>query len=109
MRTLKFIVNKQIIMQDPKCNFDGLIPGTEGYLKAEFIFSSDWRESTKVAAFFSPLGKEYQPQKLEDGRTCVIPAEALKYRKFKIQAIGRKGDTKLITNKLTVSQNGGKG
>ena len=108
MRTLKFIVNKQIITLDPNCDFTGLIPGSEGYLQAEFIFSPEWRNCVKVAAFYSILGKEFPPQKLEDGKTCMIPAEALKGRKFKVQVIGKDDRVKLTTNKVTVSQNGGK-
>lgn len=108
MRTLKFIVDKQIISQNPACDFTGLFPGSEGYLQAEFSFSPEWNGSTKVAAFYSNLGREYPPQLLEDGRTCMIPVEALQKRKFKIQIIGQQGDIKLTTNKLTISQNGGR-
>ena len=108
MRTLKFIVDKQVMSLDPKCDFTGLYPGSEGYLQAEFSFSSDWNKAVKVAAFFSNLGREYPPQLLEDGKTCMIPAEALEKRKFKVQIIGKDGDAKLTTNKVMVSQNGGK-
>ena len=108
MRTLNFLVDKQIIKQDPSCDFTGLIPGSEGYIQAKFTFSSEWKECAKVAAFYSILGKEFPPQMLEDGKTCMIPPEALKGRKFKIQVIGKHDDLKLTTNKLIVSQNGGK-
>lgn len=108
MRTLKFIVDKQIISLNQSCDFTGLFPGSEGYLQAEFSFSPEWKNCTKVAAFYSNLGKEYPPQLLRDGRTCMIPAEALKGRKFKVQLIGKSGDIKLTTNKVTVSQNGGR-
>lgn len=108
MRTLKFIVDKQIITPDPSCNFDGLIPGTVGYLQAEFSFSREWRDCTKVVAFWSPFGREYPPQVLEDGRTCLIPTEALAKQSFKIQVIGQREDYKLVTNKLLIKQNGGR-
>ena len=108
MRTLKFIVDGQSIKQNPSCDFSGLVPGTEGYLKAEFSFSPDWDNTVKVAGFFSNMGKEYEPQILKDGQSCIIPAEALKNRIFKVQVIGKRGDYKIITNKVTVSQNGGK-
>ena len=39
MRTLKFIVDGQILRQDPTCDFSNIVPGTEGYLIAEFAFS----------------------------------------------------------------------
>lgn len=108
MRTLKFIVDKQVISLDPKCDFTGLYPGSSGYLQAKFIFSSEWLGTVKVAAFFSNLGKEYSPQLLGEDNTCMIPMEALEKRKFKVQIIGKDGNTKLTTNKVTVSQNGGK-
>lgn len=108
MRTLKFIVNKQTITLDPRCDFKGLFPGSEGYLRAEFSFSSEWKKCVKAAAFYSILGTEYPPQLLEDGKSCIIPAEALQRRQFKVRVVGRDGDIKLKTNKVTVSQNGGK-
>ena len=104
MRTLRFIVNDQIIEQDPNCDFSGLIPGTEGYLRAEFIFSPEWIGCAKVAAFFSPMGREYPPQVLKDGKTCDIPAEALKKQSFKVQVLGKKKNYKIITNKVAVCQ-----
>lgn len=108
MRTLKFIVNEQIIARDPNCDFEGLVPGTEGYLQAEFSFSPEWSGCAKVAAFYSMMGQEYPPQVLADGRTCLIPAEALKRRIFKVQVIGKSASKKMTTNKLTVNQNGGR-
>lgn len=107
MRTLKFIVNDQRIEQDPNCDFSGLVPGTEEYLIAEFRFSKEWNGYTKVATFRSMLGKEHPPQLLKDGRTCVIPAEALKKRKFEIGVVGRRNKQKLLTHTVTVCQNGG--
>lgn len=108
MRTLRFIVNDQLIKQDPNCDFNGLVPGTEGYLQAEFSFSPEWNNCAKVASFYSVMGKEFAPQVLKDGKTCIIPADALKGRVFKIQVLGRKDDLKIITNKVEVHQNGGK-
>jgi hypothetical protein len=108
MRTLRFIVDDQIIKPDPSCDFSGLVPGTEQYLQAEFSFSNEWTGCVKVATFWSMLGKEYPAQILKDGRTCVIPAEALKKQSFKIQVVGKSTDLKILTNKVTVSQTGGK-
>ena len=51
MRTLKFIVHDQIVEKDPKCDFDNLVPGTEGYLRAVFSFSPEWDDCVRVAAF----------------------------------------------------------
>lgn len=107
MRTLKFLVDDQIIKQDPSTDFTGLVPGTEQYLNAEFSFSKEWDGCVKVAAFYSSLGTEYEPQVLKDGKTCMIPTEALKKRIFKVRVIGKKGDLTLTTHKVTIKQNGG--
>ena len=106
MRTLRFIVDKQIIKQDPNCDFSNLFPGTEGYLQAEFSFSPEWKDCVKVAAFYSPMGRELPPQELRDGRTCIIPTEALEYSAFKIRVFGRKKDFKITTDKIVVLQKG---
>ena len=107
MRTLKFIVDNLIVTKDPDCNFDNLVPGTEGYLKAEFSFSPDWTGYKKVASFKSVMGVEYPPQVLKDGKTCLIPAEALKKRVIVIKVLGKKGDSMLVTNEVSVKQSGG--
>lgn len=104
MRTLKFIVEAQTIRQDPNCDFSGLVPGSEGYLKAEFTFSKDWSGCRKVAAFYSNLGREYEPQILNNGDSCMIPSEALQRSIFKMQVIGKKDGYRICTNKLTVVQ-----
>lgn len=108
MRTLKFIVDGSVIRPDPKCDFSGLVPGAKGYLLAEFSFTNDWNGYTKVAEFTSRLGREYPPQVLTDGKTCVIPEDALKKRFFKIKVLGKKDGITIETNKVTVDQNGGK-
>ena len=108
MRKLRFIVDDQIIKPDPDCDFSNLVPGTEGYLQAEFEFTSHWNGCVKVAAFFS-AGQECPPQKLKNGKTCIIPAEACKNQYFKVQVLGRgKNRYKILTNTVIIDQNGGK-
>lgn len=53
------------------------------------------------------MGKEYPPEVLKDGRTCMIPAEALKNKSFKIRLIGYRDGFRITTNKVVVCQNGG--
>lgn len=108
MRTLNFIVEGQTIRPDPDCDFSNLVPGTAGYLRAKFQFSSEWDRTTRVAAFYSNLGREYPPQKLDHTLSCVIPAEALQKSIFKVQVMGSKNDLKLQTNKVIVHQKGAK-
>lgn len=107
MRTLKFIVNGQCIVKDPNCDFSGLVPGSEKYITADFSFSDEWKNRVKVVGFWSRLGKEYPPQLLTDGKTCKIPCEALKNKIFRMQVIGKSGDTKVKTNKIAITQLGG--
>lgn len=107
MRTLNFIVEHQIIKKDPACDFTGLVRGTEGYLKAEFLFSPEWKDCVKVIAF-RRNGRECEPQILKNGKSCMIPKEALIGGSFDVQVLGRKGDLKITTNRVVVEQNGGK-
>ena len=107
MRTLKFIVEDQIIKPDPSCDFSGLVPGSEGYVRAQFSFSDVWFGLAKVIGFYSIMGKEYEPQRLDDKSSCIIPAEALALRKFKIQVMGRcRNGVKIKTNRVTICQEG---
>ena len=107
MRTLKFKVSGQTISLDPDCDFTNLIPGTQGYLQANFAFSNEWDNCIKVAAFYSNLGREYPPQVIKRNGTCSIPAEALQKSIFKVQVIGQKGDYTIRTNKAVIHQRGG--
>lgn len=108
MRTLKFIVEGQILKQDPRCDFANLVPGSENYLQVEVSFCKEWAGCAKVAGFYSLMGQEYPPQVLKENNTCMIPAEATSKKDFKIQIIGRKPDgLKIKTNKVVISQNGG--
>lgn len=106
MRILKFIVNKQKITHDPKSNFSDLIPGSCEELIADFSFSSEWDDSVKVAAFYNANG-ECPPQELIDGMYCKIPQEAINSHWFRVQIIGNKNGTLLMTNMLDIIQNGG--
>lgn len=112
MRTLRFIVNNDSIERDPSCDFGGLFPGRNPEIRAEFIFSDEWKNTVKVASFWSMLDAEYDPQVLNDD-SCIIPTEALSRASFKIQVLGKKNklayDQKILsTNKLTIRQTGGK-
>lgn len=108
MRTLKFNVDGSVLKPDPSCDFANLVPGSNEVVVAEFKFSSEWAGVRKVAAFYSVLGREYTPQILQDGVRCFIPTHALERRSFKIQIMGIINGKKVQTNKLAVSQDGGK-
>ena len=108
MRTLRFIVDGQTVKQDPTCDFSGLFLNKGSGVCAEFFFSSEWNDKIKVAAFWSILDKEYEPQALDNKNACIIPVEAFSRASFKIQVLGIGGHERLTTNKLVVLQTGGK-
>lgn len=108
MRVLRFIVEDQVVTPDPQCEEFGKLILGGGDIRLDFYFSKEWRERIKVAAFYSAMGKEYESQVIKNGRSCMVPAEALEKREFKVQIYGRTSDSGVYkTNKLTVRQNGG--
>lgn len=108
MKILKFNVQGQTITVDPLYNLNSSVPGTEENVVCKFTFSSEWSNCNKVAAFTSMLGHEYEPRLISRSNECVVPAEALKKRSFKLHIIGKKKDEKFLTNKITITQKGGK-
>ena len=106
MRVLKFIVEGSTIMQDPDCDFSGLFKDKDKGIRAEFSFSSDWMNTTKVIAFWSMLDVEYEPKMLDSKFGCTIPSEALARSAFKIQVFGKNSSKKMRTGKITVRQSG---
>lgn len=107
LRTLRFTINDLLLDKDSSCDFTGLVPGSKGYLKAEFDFSPGWNGFAKIAAFYSRLGKEVGYEVLEDGKSCFIPEEALSRKEFKVRVFGTDGHVVLSTNKVAVNQTGG--
>lgn len=104
MNTLYFIVDGKNIAFDSKNDSTFLMPGSKIPVQAEFTFSKEWGNTPKVVGFYSRLGTEYPPQLLKDGKRCVIPAEVLQKRFFKLKVVGQNG---MMTNKFTVDQKGG--
>ena len=58
MRLLKFNVDAQHIRKDTECDFNGLVSGTSGYLRAQFALSSEWQNCIVIASFWRG-SKEY--------------------------------------------------
>lgn len=107
MRTLKFIVSNDSIIQDPECDFEGLFPGKNDEIQADFTFSPEWKNRVKVASFWSILDKEYPPQVLNNENVCEIPKEALARPVFKMQILGKYRGRIFQTNPITIYQRGG--
>ena len=102
MRILKFKVSGQTIQKDPECNFDNIVSGTEGYLVAEFSFSSEWNGCKNIARFFRS-GKEYALI-VDKNNQCKIPSQVLKGATFTLSCIGSKKDYQITTNKIVIRQ-----
>ncbi len=104
MRTLKFRVTGQRIEKDPACDFSGLVAGTNGYLRAEFMFSAEWNGCRKAASFWQ-LGKEHAV--VLENNACEIPAEALTWSCFEASVTGVRKGYKITTGKVRVDQERG--
>lgn len=105
MRTLKFIVSKQKISPDQKCDFSGIVKGTKGYLFAEFQFDHTWNGLLKVAEFRHYNKSECYPVKIINNR-CEIPSEVLKESFWCVNVVGKNQDTKIVTGQCYVRQEG---
>ena len=101
MRTLDFIVEAQTLAQSPDCDFDDIVAGSVGYLRARFKFSSDWRGTTKIARFYR--GEKEYAVLIENG-VCDIPSEVLIGATFKVRVLGTKGPYRIETNRLLIQQ-----
>lgn len=108
MKNIKLTVDGSIIRCGPACDFSGLFPGIQEPVRLEFDFSPEWKNRVKVAAFWSMLGKEYPPRALEDGKSCIVPVEALQNAAFKVQILGKQNGEKVSTTKCTVYLKGGR-
>lgn len=101
MRLLKFNVNAQTIEKDPDCDFDNIVAGTQGYLKAQFTFSPEWRDCILVASFWR--GKSEHAVFIRNGE-CMIHPDALVGPTFRVSVTGQRGDYRITTNKVLVRQ-----
>lgn len=106
VRVLKFIVDDRGVRKDPACDFSGLAPGTGIPLRAEFSFSKEWDNTTRVVGFWQN-GVECEPQVLIDGYTCAIPGKIMAGHTFELQILGRKNTAVMKTNMLQVRLYGG--
>lgn len=103
MRTLQFSVDKQRLTKNG--DFSKIVRGSKGYLKCYFIFEDDDWKNHKVAAIFENSNDEYPVAVKHDG-TCEVPNEVTDSKYFKIRLVGLKNETRIITNKILVSQEG---
>lgn len=105
MRILKFIISGQNIRPDPACDFSGLVPGTSGYLKAEFSFDDAWKGCAKIVEFRRYLTSDPESVRLVNDY-CMIPEEVLTRNKFMVSVIGIRPGYRIKTGSVEVDQYG---
>lgn len=105
MQILKFNVIGQRIKKDLNLPFSMMVAGTSGYYTAEFNFNDDWYGYACIACFKHKDQELYIP--IKRGK-CEIPDKILEYAYFSISVIGKKNESKLLTNEITITQKGGK-
>lgn len=105
MRTLRFIVNAQKISPDPNCDFSGIIPGTAGYLKAQFSFSTEWSGLVKVAEFRKYMCDEPVSVPIVNGK-CVVPDKVTGGKAWHVKIVGKRGGVIIPTGNCKVEQEG---
>lgn len=104
MRTLEFRVHGQEIAQAAGCDFDGLVRGTKGYLRARFYFDENWDGCRVAASFYDAQGNEHAAAVVNSA--CMIPDEALAGGSFSVSLTGVKRGYRITAGKLTIRQGG---
>lgn len=104
METLRFLIKGQMIKKDPACPFNRMVAGSSNYYVAEFEMDDAWTGYSCLAKFNVDGKLTYEP--IISGKV-MIPEDVLKYKKFSIGIIGKKGDTILNTNETKIVQIGG--
>lgn len=105
MRTLRFIVDAQKISPDPSCDFSGIVPGTAGYLKAQFSFSAEWSGLVKVAEFRKYLCDEPVSVPIINGE-CAVPDTVTGSKAWYVKIVGKRGGVIIPTGNCKVEQEG---
>ena len=100
MRTLTYQVKNQQLLS--LGDHSGLVAGSQGYLKAKFIFGEGWRDCKRVVSFFSN-GKEYAVL-LNESNECLIPTEILTSSVFEVCVEGRAQNYRILSTKVKERQ-----
>lgn len=105
MRELSFIVDKQMIEQNPDCDFSGIVQGTSNYLSAAFSFSKEWTGFVKVAEFRSGMNVNNPiiSVAIIDGK-CSVLSDVTIGRTWSVRVVGKKNDTILTTKSIRITQ-----
>ena len=105
MRILEFEINGQNISKSKNCDFSGIVPGSDGYLKAHFTFSNDWSGMVKVAEFRKLTSDEPVSVPIINNE-CMVPVEVTGGNKWYVKVIGKRCDVLIPTGNCRVRQEG---
>lgn len=94
MRNLNFKVSGQKLSKEG--DFDNIVVGSKGYLKACFAFNSEWKGFVKVAVFKSNNGDEI-PVKINASGECMVPDSVTDGAYINVRVIGKNSEGKIIT------------
>ena len=101
MRVLKFQVDGQVVKRSPGCDFNNITRGTKRYVKLQFSVSKDWDGCVVAATFWNDVSAV----QVKNG-ACAIPDEVTDNRRIKVSLTGKRGDYKIVTNKIVIRQEG---
>lgn len=105
MRILEFEINGQNISKSKNCDFSGIVPGTSGYLKASFSFSTEWIGMVKVAEFRKYLCDEPVSVPIINGE-CTVPDTVTGGKAWYVKIVGKRGGVIIPTGNYRVRQEG---
>lgn len=94
MRNLNFKVSGQKLSKEG--DFDNIVVGSKGYLKACFTFNSEWKGFAKVAVFKSNDSDEV-PAKINANCECMIPDSVTDGAYIKVRVVGKNKASQSIT------------
>ena len=103
MRNLNFKVLGQKLSKEG--DFDNIVVGSKGYLKACFTFDSEWKDLAKVAVFRPNSGSE-TPVKIDTYGECLIPNDVTDCACVSVKVVGKsKTNQVIVTNVVSFLQN----
>lgn len=107
MRTLSFVVDRQKIKRDSKCDFKDLVSGTKRYIRFHFSFSEDWSNTKKGIQFLSDSGEEIDAFLLDETDSYLLSDKISAMTKITFKLYGVKDDFKILTAPYTIYQKEG--
>ena len=95
MRNLNFKVSGQKLSKEG--DFENIVVGSKGYLKACFAFNSEWSGFAKVAVFKSNNSEEVLV-KINMAGECLVPDEVTDGAYISIRVVGKSKTGQRITS-----------